>query len=133
MKKLWIVLALLGFAACSEQAEEIAHNAGPPEGAPAAAALVPVGQEQEMLYVDVRTPEEYASGHIAGAINIPHEQMEARWQELAAHKDRPLALYCKSGRRSGLALEVLDARGFSRLRNAGGFEQLAAQGLPTER
>jgi phage shock protein E len=131
MMKHWIALALLGAVACSEQAEEIPGNAGLPAGVPVAAALAPVGRE--MVYVDVRTPEEYASGHITGAINIPYEQMETRWQELAAHKDRPLALYCKSGRRSGLALRLLQARGFSQLQNAGGFEQLVAQGLSTER
>jgi len=63
--------------------------------------------------LDVRTPEEYASGHVPGAANIPHDQVAARLAEVP--KDRPVVLYCRSGRRSGLAAEVLNESGYRRV------------------
>lgn len=126
----WTALALLCLAACSAPPE----RGTPPEppAAPAAAA----GQTApaaEVLYVDVRTPEEFAAGHVAGAVNIPHDQMSARWRELEAHRDRPVVLYCRSGRRSGVALDVLREHGFRDLRNGVSLERLAAEGVPAAR
>lgn len=86
--------------------------------------------QDSVLYVDVRTPEEYRSGHVKGAVLLPYDQMEQRWKELAAHRDRPIVLYCRSGRRAGVALEVLKAHGFTRVTNGGGLEQMQARGLP---
>lgn len=123
----WIALALIGVLA--QGCSEAPRAPGPAEEA----AAVSAPAAEEALYVDVRTPEEYASGHVAGAINIPHDQMEARWQELAAHRDRPIVLYCRTGRRSELAIEVLEDHGFARLRNGGGLDDLSAAGVPTER
>jgi phage shock protein E len=67
------------------------------------------------VIVDVRTPGEFASGHIPGAINIPYDQMEARVSEIIAYKDEPVVMYCRSGRRSGIAAPVLVAQGFASL------------------
>lgn len=82
------------------------------------------------LVVDVRTPEEFATGHLPNAINIPYEQIVT---ELAKHniaKDSPMVLYCRSGRRSTIAIEALSAAGFNHLYNGGGYEQLI-QAAPT--
>jgi rhodanese-related sulfurtransferase len=64
------------------------------------------------LVVDVRTPEEFAAGHVPGAINIPYDRMAARSGEIIARKDSSIVLYCRSGRRSGIAAKVLADRGF---------------------
>ena len=64
-----------------------------------------------MLYVDVRTPEEYAAGHVKGALLIPYDEMDERWEELSPYSDRQIALYCRSGRRSGIAEDVLREKG----------------------
>jgi phage shock protein E len=85
------------------------------------------------VIVDVRTPEEYAAGHVQGAILIPQDQMEQRWQELEAFRDQPIVLYCRSGRRSGLALEVLKSKGFTQLENGGGIGAMAARGFQVTR
>lgn len=116
------LVLLLGLAACGPQAEPAARRQAQAQ-APSA----------RVLYVDVRTPEEFASGHVAGAVNIPHDQMEARWREIAAHQGDSVVVYCRTGRRSGLAIDVLREKGFARLENGGGFDQLAARGLPAER
>ena len=82
------------------------------------------------MYLDVRSPEEFAEGHVQGAINIPVDEMEARWQELEPYRDRPIVVYCRSGRRSARAIEILAQHGFTQLENGGGFESLTASGVP---
>ncbi len=64
--------------------------------------------------VDVRTPEEYDAGHVPGAVNIPYDQMARRYAELGP-PGTPLLLYCHSGRRSGIAVQVLKDKGYTRL------------------
>src|SRR5690349_11555483 len=68
-----------------------------------------------LLILDVRTPEEFAQGHVPGAKNIPHDQLKDRIAELMGDKDKDIVLYCRSGRRAGLAAETLQSSGFSRL------------------
>lgn len=92
--------------------------AGDPAPAPAPVTVDEVHQRQQQkdasLYViDVRAPEEYAAGHVPGAINIPHDQVASRLAEVP--KDKDVVLYCRSGRRSALAGEVLAGNGYTRL------------------
>ena len=97
------------------------------------AAQATTAAQDSVVYVDVRSPEEFASGHVAGAINIPHTQMGQRWTELAEYRDQPMVVYCRSGRRSGIALDVLREHGFDQARNGGGLQDLARRGVPTTR
>jgi phage shock protein E len=62
------------------------------------------------VVVDVRTPGEFEAGHAKGAINIPFDQIAARAGELP--KDKPVVLYCRTGRRSGIAAGELQKLGF---------------------
>jgi rhodanese-related sulfurtransferase len=72
--------------------------------------------------VDVREPEEFAEGHIPGAVNIPrgllefevdgHPAVRYETAEALAHRERPVVLYCLSGGRSALAAEALLRLGF---------------------
>ena len=83
--------------------------------------------------LDVRSPQEYAAGHIPGALNIPHDQTAARLEELRPYQGREIVLYCKSGRRAGIAADVLAQAGFDRLRHlAGDMPGWSAAGLPVE-
>lgn len=68
--------------------------------------------------VDVRTPQEYRDGHIAGAINVPLHELEQRVPELQDCSDA-LVLYCHSGRRSGSAADRLARLGFDRVYDLG--------------
>lgn len=72
-------------------------------------------QDADLVILDVRTAEEYAAGHVPGAINVSHDQVEARLPELSAYKSKDVVVYCRSGRRTQLALDVLSANGFERL------------------
>lgn len=60
-------------------------------------------QSGSPLILDVRTPSEYSSGHIQGAVNISHDQLEQRIDEIPGDKSREIVVYCQSGRRAGIA------------------------------
>ena len=68
---------------------------------------------KDWLLIDVRSPEEYASGHIPGAINMPHKSIDEYISDLQEHKDKPIILYCRSGRRAKLAMKVLQEQDFT--------------------
>ena len=71
--------------------------------------------DTELLVLDVRSTAEFDEGHIPGAINIPHDALSARLAELGPAGERDVVVYCRSGRRSAIALEALKGAGFSRL------------------
>ncbi len=62
------------------------------------------------LLVDVRSPAEFASGHLAGATNVPVSDMAARAAELAK-QGKPIVVYCASGMRSASAARTLKSAG----------------------
>ncbi len=67
--------------------------------------------------VDVRTPFEFKSGHLDGALNIPVDQLPRRLDEIA--RDRPVVLYCRSGSRSRRAAGILAQAGVTDLHDLG--------------
>lgn len=93
-----------------------------PQTAPAAPAAP--AADAVPVYLDVRTPEEYAAGHVEGAVLVPYDQIAARIAELEPYRDRDMVVYCRTGRRSGIAIETLRANGFTRLTNGGGLEEV---------
>lgn len=68
--------------------------------------------------VDVRTPGEFAGGHVSGAINIPVQQLDTRMSELEP-KDAAIVVYCRSGHRSGNAARMLKEAGFVAVHDLG--------------
>lgn len=64
--------------------------------------------------VDVRTAAEFTAGHVPGAVNVPYDEIGRRAGELGP-ASAPLVLYCRSGRRSGIAVATLREKGFTRL------------------
>lgn len=85
--------------------------------------LVPLlSWADDALWIDVRTAEEYAAGHVQQAVNIPYEEIAGRVGEVTTDKDALIYVYCRSGRRSGIAKETLDRAGYTRVFNIGGFE-----------
>jgi phage shock protein E len=71
----------------------------------------------------VRTPKEFAEKHIPEAINIDHEVISTEIDKLHLSKDQKIILYCRTGRRSGLALEALKKRGFTEVENYGSIDE----------
>ena len=81
--------------------------------------------------LDVRSPEEFAAGHIPGAVNIPIEQLRGRLDELP--RDRPIVAYCKVGQRGYLATRLLADRGYPVRNLSGGFSTYQAVQQSTKR
>ncbi|GGQ28754.1 rhodanese-like domain-containing protein [Shewanella litoralis] len=74
--------------------------------------------------IDVRTPEEFAAGHIKGAINIPFDTIVPQLAKLNLSKDTEVVLYCRSGRRSSIAQASLIEHGYHNTYDAGGLNTL---------
>lgn len=72
------------------------------------------------ILLDVRTPEEYRSGHIPGSRNIPLQDLEQA-DTVLKDKDAPLYLYCQSGVRSSMAAALLRSMGFTQVSDMGGI------------
>ncbi len=89
--------------------------------------------DEQILLLDVRSAEEFQHEHIPGATNISYDQLAVRWQELAEYKDTPIIVYCRSGRRAGIAEEILKQQGFNQLLHLeGDFIGWKANRLPLE-
>jgi phage shock protein E len=73
--------------------------------------------------VDVRETGEYASGHFAGAINIPLGIIPLRLEEFKSMKG-PIIVYCRSGNRSGMAMNILKQSGLAEVYNGGGLDDM---------
>jgi phage shock protein E len=82
------------------------------------AALVANGA----VIVDVRTPGEFASGHVKGSLNIPLDTLQSRLKELPA--DKPIITCCASGMRSGTAKSIMLNSGFKEVYNGGSWSSL---------
>ncbi|NOH78685.1 rhodanese-like domain-containing protein [Vibrio sp. RE86] len=78
--------------------------------------------EQGALIVDVRTPQEFADGHLERAQNYPLSELDKHFANI--DKDAQIVLYCRSGNRSGKAFQYLTAQGFTNLHNAGGLVEM---------
>jgi phage shock protein E len=74
---------------------------------------------QGALLLDVRTPGEFSSGHLDGAVNIPVQELESKLASLTAKKDQDVVVYCRSGHRSSQAAEVLKKAGFTKVHDLG--------------
>ena len=107
--------------------------------APAAAEVQLIGpgeykqqfsQGDEHVLIDVRTPEEFADGHIPGAINISVQTLPDRLDEVP--KDVPLVVYCRSGNRSATAADILVNNGYQPVYDLGGIQDWVAQGFEVE-
>jgi len=128
MRRLLALIAiLLGtsvlLAGCSSTSGSV-QNVSPDQFMSSAA-------EAGTVVVDVRTPGEYAAGHVDGAVNIDVESAAFATQISALPKDTTYAVYCRSGRRSTLATGQMADAGFTALVNLeGGIADLQAAGAP---
>ena len=77
--------------------------------------------ETGYIILDVRTQEEYNQGHIPGAIVISHEQISEKAEEVLTDKDQLILVYCRSGRRSKLAAQILAELGYTNIKEFGGI------------
>ena len=91
-------------------------------------------KDTSMVILDVRTPEEFAAGHIPGAINIPYTHLPVRLSEVADAADKDIVLYCAVGVRAEQGAERLRENGFSKLLHLDGdMKAWQAQKRPLEK
>jgi rhodanese-related sulfurtransferase len=110
-KILWGIVAVAGLALVGQQLQ--------------ASQGVDVKQAQSMnqqgaLLLDVREPAEYAAIHAPNAKLMPLGEVGLRLKELEAWKDKPVAVICRSGRRSAQAVAILQEAGFTQVVNVQG-------------
>lgn len=74
-----------------------------------------IERDKELLILDTRTQEEYDAGHIEGAILIPYNKLEMNLDELDGFEDKPILVYCRTGNRSALAVDILIENGFNKI------------------
>jgi len=138
---LLLVVFALAFS-CVAGSPQPANTIAPPSAtvAPAAAATTatavtiksprPIGYSDlsallaapgsNALLLDVRTKEEYDSGHIAGSVLMPFDAIKVSFVE--ADRNRPIVVYCRSGRRSSIAAETLAEMGYTDVSDFGGID-----------
>lgn len=116
-KGILLLLALLLLAGCGQEVEkEVTYV-----NITAQEAKELMDGEEGYVILDVRTEEEYAQGHVPGAILIPDSQIETKAEEILTDKDQMILVYCRSGRRSKNAAELLLKLGYTDIREFGGI------------
>lgn len=88
-----------------------------------ASTLKELVHQPDTVLVDVRSPWEFETEHISGALNIPLEEIPGRLQEFRQHKGA-FVLYCRSGNRSGMALQYLKQLGITQVYNGGSLYEV---------
>lgn len=115
-----VALAALGVAGCSSTAAESSSSTSPATIQTAGATII-----------DVRTPQEYADGHLEGATNIDVSAPTFATAIATLPKSGSYVVYCRSGNRSATATQEMTAAGFTNVTDAGGLQEAeAATGLP---
>ncbi len=136
MRNIVLASLLLPLTACAHAPQAIAVSAMTPtatttHGARAVdVAGLPAALAGSARLIDVRTAEEFADGHVPGAVNVPLDQLDARMGEIP--RDEDVYIICQSGRRSARAVLTLTAAGLRPIDVTGGTSAWIAAGYPTE-
>ena len=117
MKKILpLLLSTLALTACSSASSETSFQQISMDE-----AITQMAEEDNFILLDVRTPEEFAGGHIPGAINVPNEIIGENDIEELPDKDQRIYVYCRSGNRSKQAAAKLVNLGYTNVVEIGGI------------
>ena len=111
-----ISLSLFGFSACQDSENNVTY-----EQITAKEAKTIMETQPDYIIIDARTQEEFADGHIEGAIMIPEYEIANRAEKELPDKDALILVYCRSGRRSKIASEELVKLGYTNVKEFGGI------------
>ena len=109
------LVCMLG--ACQKNAEN--HT----EATPTQTSTAPQKVDYQVV-LDVRTDQEFNSGHLDDALHIPVQVLETRLSELPEDKNTTIMVYCRSGSRSAAAKQILEKAGYTAVTNGGGYSAL---------
>lgn len=127
------VAGMLALAACTSSSDtsSTATPAADADGTlPPGEASARAAREQGRAVIDVRTPEEFAAGHVAGAINLNLQDRDFAERVASLDPDVGYVVYCRSGNRSATAATQMRAAGLDVL-DGGGLQAMAAAGWPS--
>lgn len=112
-----ISLSLFGLVACRGKNKETPTY----EQITAEQAKTIMNSQKDYIIIDARTDEEFAEGHIGGAILIPEYEIATRAEKELPDKGALILVYCRSGRRSKIASEELAKLGYTNVKEFGGI------------
>lgn len=112
---LFISLSLFGMTACSDGGANSYEQITPQE------AKTIMDTESGYIIIDARTAEEFAEGHIEGAVLLDHMDVKSKAHVVLPDKDALILVYCRSGRRSKIASEELVKLGYTNVKEFGGI------------
>lgn len=122
-RALIILILIICLVGCGAPQSSPTETEAPSYGDITGAQMELLLEQPGLTIIDVRTPEEYAEGHLPGAINIPLNELERNFSELKLDPEQPLALYCRSSNRSRKAYQFLQTQGFEKIYHAPGVSQ----------
>jgi rhodanese-related sulfurtransferase len=111
-----ISLSLFGLTACQDGGNNATYEQITPQE-----AKTILDTETDYIIIDARTEEEFAEGHIEGAILIPEYEIAERAEKELPYKEQLILVYCRSGRRSKIASEELVKLGYTNVKEFGGI------------
>jgi len=107
------------------------HTALKTNDIPQSNFITKLSQGENTVILDVRTVKEFNEGHIPGAVNIPHSELNDRITELERVKKQDIVVYCRSGNRATFAYQILIENGFEQVEHlVGDFTLWKENGLP---
>lgn len=107
-----LVTVMLLLGSCSASYEQISQEE----------AMQMMQEQSDFIILDVRRPDEFAEGHIPGAVNVPNETIEDEMPAGLPDKDQVILVYCRSGNRSKEASQKLADMGYTGVYEFGGIK-----------
>jgi rhodanese-related sulfurtransferase len=129
-----VTVGLFAIVACAKLPTAAPTSKFPNLSGPQAQELMKKNQGRaDFAVLDVRTPAEFAAGHLAGAVNVDFRAADFAARASKLERSRGYLVYCRTGNRSRLALPILQRLGFTSLYHLqGGIAEWQRQGLPIE-
>ena len=132
-----LLLLAVPFGATTACSSETDSGSDSGSGQAAAVRTVDGGEAENLIdegatVIDVRTSEEFGTGHVEDALNIDVQAADFHEQVDTLDRDQTYVVYCRSGSRAGAAAEMMLEMGFTDVVNAGGFADLEAAGVPAD-
>ncbi|MFC5269433.1 rhodanese-like domain-containing protein [Adhaeribacter terreus] len=133
MKSLFVNLILVTILTFSGCAQTQNSSGGTRQDVNATQAKELITKEEELVILDVRTPEEFANGHVANAKNLDFYAPDFEQQLEQLDTTKPYLIYCASGNRSGKTATLMQNKGFKKIINSQtGFQELKQAAVPTK-